>query len=300
MTEKLVILKSKWQMNVEGWLVICLPPLLALTARLLAQGPTIVGAVAVFLTYFSVAPVGTAIAARLGWGELVTPEERRKRILDLILTRKPLRVMLVMGLASALWTASLFATFVDFNDRTGLALLSSLALISGVLYGVFCYRALRRQRAQIDTATREELPQETADGWLASFLGLYYACVIAGLGVGFGIGLLVPPPWSAVPLMLSMILGIAVASQIRQRRALTKRPLLWVNLRFGGALLVALLQFGVPFGALGALLPILLGDRSPWMSLFFAVGALLFGIFYVLVLWASARLTERGVSRSSA
>ncbi|HXC54708.1 MAG TPA: hypothetical protein VNU97_05400 [Rhizomicrobium sp.] len=294
MTEQLAIMKSLRQRGIEGWLTLALPPLAAAAARLAAGGWTFRYMPIVVLAYDLPSALGNLSAARFGWGEWATPDERRKRLLDHMLAIGPARAAFWMSLGFTVWMASIFATIVDFHDRQHLLLLSGVALAGGVLAGLMCLVSIRRQKKLYAAADAENWPEQTLRGWLRGYLKIHYPCLVGGAALGLTAGWFLPFPAAIAVLLAGAWGGLLLESVLLNRFRMPKRPLLWTQIGFGGALGLALLRMGIPLAFILGLMPLMLHHPNPLEMVVLGIVGGLFGTVLVLVSWGVAQLGNIG------
>ena len=300
MAEQLVIMKSLRQRGIEGWLTLAAPPIAVAVARLAADGWTFRYMPLVFLAYYVPSVLGSLLAARFAWGEWVTPDERRRRLLDHLLGIGPARAAFWMSLGFMVWMASVFATIVDFHDRQELLLMSGVALAGGALGGGMCLVSIRRQKALYAAAEVENWPEQTMHGWLPGFLKIHYPCFLGGSALGLTAGWFLPFPAATAVLLAGAWGGLVLETVLMNRFRSPKRPLLWTQIDFGGALGLALLKMGIPLAIILGLMPLMLHRPEPLEMIVLGIVGGLFGTILVLVQWAVARLGKIGPRKGGA
>ena len=295
MSEKLVLWKWDAWRRTDGWLLLIVPPALAAGARLLEQGPSLWGALAVFLVPLLLPGFSTAIAARFNAGEWVTRDELLRRMLTRMLDGNPVRLLLWMALGAFVWMGSAFAAFIDFSNRDLALWLFGLATLGSLFVAGLRYTAARRQLALLTDAMAEDWPETSVWSWLPGALALRYACTGVAVVIGFFLGRLIAPPYGLFVLAVALWAGLGAESLIRNRFGGRQRPVLWTQGGFGGALLLSLLLFALPFGAWGAVMPVLSRDPTLVVSMVvFGVGMGLFGTLIGMFSWVQARLSQSG------
>ncbi len=298
MAERLVVQKSRRQRRIEAVLLIVLPPLLGgwLWYR---GGGTPLNALVVVTVFFLVTPMGGLIAS-FGSGERITPDERMRRALERA-ARMPFAVLAgwTWITYTSVFLSALLAAATPAFAKTLLGFTPAFAGVTLACALLVTFQ-LRRWYRHYDPARPAERYQSVGQ-WLKEFLPVEIVCVGAGLVAGFVVAHFVPNPYVGVTLGGGWLLGIGFEAVVADR-VLRRKPLLWSQVGFRGALTIAMARMGLMFAAFsmlfGLLQPIGLSDLPyEWLvtTVFVIVAGLVgfvFGTLLMLVMWALARLGD--------
>lgn len=137
--------------------------------------------------------------------------------------------------------------------------------------------------------------------WLKEFLPIEISCVGFGLAAGFAAAHVVPEGNVGLILGAGWLLGIGLEA-VAADRVLRKKPLLWSQVGFGGAVVIAMARMGLMFAAFFVVFALLepFGTAGmPYEKLFTAVlitvaglVGFVFGTLLMLMMWALARLGD--------
>jgi hypothetical protein len=298
MSERLVIMKSQRQLAVEGWLGVIAPIAICGAARTLADGPSFIGAAAVFVSMRLVPATSSAILNRFGKGERVTGEERTRRIVMSLATGSPLLRVLALSFAQMVLLGSMFAAMAHLDRPVEVIVLAVIAIGLGLLTGVMRYLSIRRRAANFVLPPEDLAPAQSPWAWLREYLPLHYACMLGGIFAAYLVGRSFDWPANLFLLGVGFVGGSVVRGIVVGNANNRRRELLWADIRFRAALAIAALQFGVPFAVFAALLPGLLSSGVPFMPFYFAAGGFAFGTLILLFVWAAAKLSSSGARRA--
>ncbi|MBS0470897.1 MAG: hypothetical protein JSR60_07490 [Proteobacteria bacterium] len=297
MSERLVVRKSPRQRAVENVLLHIVPILATVVGRTLADGPAPLAGLLGFVLVYFIPAIGSSILIRSGRGELVAPDVNLRNLRERIISAGPFLGVLRLWLFYTIWMGSLFAAIASFDFRDQVVLLALLAPAFGLAAAIFAYwqtgRSLDRPVAETDAP----LQPQSLRSWLREFLPLHYACTIGGLGSAYFAGLPFDWPANGTLLIVGLIGGAVVRALAGRELFKGKRELLWIQLGFGEALEVAVLQTGIPFAALWML-------GAVEMGLGLAEGAvaglagLVLGTLLLILLWVAARLGSSRARRA--
>lgn len=304
MAERLYVEKSPLQRRIEGLLHVAVPPLVA---GLLwhGQGPSFPNTLLVLAAFFLVAPLGNLIASLMG-GERITADERMRRILERL---AKVRFVFLVGWIwltyAVLFASALFAA-------TGPAVLAAqpltlatiaLATLFGALLVSYQLRCWRVRYLRTRPAER----YQSVGQWVKAFVPIQIVCVGIGLTAGFVAAHYVPPDYGFLALAAGWLAGVGIET-VAAERLLQRKPLLWSQLGFGSALVVAMARMGLMFAmffAFYAQLDQFRGAGLPdgvrfaaFLSAAFALMGFVFGTLLMLAVWAIARLGDLGSKKT--
>lgn len=294
MAERLVAEKSRPQRRIEGVMLAVLPPLVGFTLWW-RHGAEPLNLLAVLAAFFLVSPLGGLIAS-FGSGERITPDEWMRRTLERM---AEMPFIVVAGWSwitySSLFLSALFSgCSAEFLPRIFVLVPVLLAITFGC--AVLVTYQLRRWHSRYDPAQAAER-YRTVGEWLKERLPLQIVCVGAGFAAGFVAAHFVSEPYIGLTLGAGWLAGIALETMVAER-ILKKKPLLWSQVGFGGALAISMARFGLTFAGFfvlyGLLQPVV--GLAEGFAIFFAVtlaiSGFVMGTVLMMIFWALARLGD--------
>lgn len=288
MTERLVVDKGPRQRNIEGYLYLILPPTIgALCWHYLGDGLWQIPAI--LLAFIVMSVVGNAIAVRLG-GELVTPIERRRRMLERLGAQSLPSMLFWMFLFYLLLFLGLYAPMIKLplsweEGGVVLGLIFSGATVCTGICGFYMRGQIAASGRDAQIATSPRAPWL----WLAKNLPFTFIGV-AGIAIGYVIGSRFSDTTALLVLMAGAFGGLIV--QTIAKSWLTKdAPILWHDFSFGAAVAAGASLYGIYFAAFVGCSELLfahVSGRTAGGIVLFALGGFLGGILFAVVAWALA------------
>ena len=284
MSDRLVVEKSARQRWIEGVILFVLPPAIALACRFYV-GPGLWQIPIILFGLITLSILGNAVAVKTG-GALMTPAERYRRTLQRMMSRS---VWVSLLQSFAFWLVLNLSMLLPMSSEGGLSL---LLVCSFSIFGAAVCSALsvlyRRRVGTRFSDTEHPLTSASPAAWLRAYAPLRLIS-IATIGAGYLVGRHFAFPVDLIVLLVGATLGSALETWIQSRRIKTV-PLLWYDLGFRQALLVALATHGLSFTLYFGFMTALIEQKFDIGAALSALGGGVGGVLLGLSIWGLAKL----------